>query len=269
MFKLLELSLADTRRLYQYKQTSPLDLEFGLKGFDYGWLLANHAWTPTEKVLDVGGAYSQLPLYLQQHYGCETWVVDDFGLNVNDPFWTRNKSPQEYISQHPQVKFILERVGDPQHSSLQMGYFAVVYSISVLEHVPWNLTPAVWQHLGSLVKPGGELIHAIDIPFASNGGLSKMIKATLFDAFSPLVPAPYKLSHYMATPMNYSRLVFRSLGIPAQPGRGLSVWRMALDPEIMTEGFEYGYNRIQKDQMKDYHHMRTGSLLIRLRKELS
>lgn len=101
MFKLIELSLADTHRFYQCKQTCLLELGFGLKDFDYGWLLASHDWKSDEKVLDVGGAYSQLPLYIQQYHGCETWVVDDFGINVNEQFWSRNKSPQEYIEKHP------------------------------------------------------------------------------------------------------------------------------------------------------------------------
>ena len=266
MFQLLELSLADTHRFYQYKQSCPLELGFGLKGFDYGWLLASHKWNGTDKVLDVGGAYSQLPLYINQQFGCETWVADDFGIQANDPFWLRNRQPPEYISEHPQVKFVLERVGDPGHSTLQLGYFDVVYSVSVLEHVPYDQTPAVWRHLGQLVKPGGELLHAIDIPFVSNGGLSKMIKATLFEAFSSLIPGNYQLSHYMVTPMNYARLVFRTLELQRPAGHGMNVWRMALDPEIMTEGFDFGYNRILKDNMKDYHHQRTGSLLIHLRK---
>ncbi len=266
MFELLELSLADTHRFYQYKQTCPLELGYGLKGFDYGWLLASHKWDGSDKVLDVGGAYSQLPLYIQRQYGCETWVADDFGMDVNDPFWKRNREPQEYVSQHPEIKYILERVGDPQHSSLTQGYFDVVYSISVLEHVPFQYTPAVWRHLGQLVKPGGELMHAIDIPFVSNGGLPKMIKATLFEAFSSLIPGKYQLSHYMATPMNYARLVLRTFELHKSVGNRMGVWRMALDPEIMTEGFDYGYNRIIKDNMKDYHHQRTGSLLIHLRK---
>jgi hypothetical protein len=266
MFELLELSLADTHRFYQYKLSCPMELGFGLKGFDYGWLLSSHAWCSSEKVLDVGGAYSPLPLYLQRQYGCETWVVDDFGMDVNDPFWMRNKMPQDYISQNPQVKFVLERVGDPQRSSLQPEYYDVVYSVSVLEHVPNNLTPAVWKHLGLLVKPGGELIHAVDVPFTSNGGLPKMIKATLFETFASLLPESYRLSHYMATPMNYARLVLHTFDLHTPATHGMNVWRMALDPEIMTEGFDYGYNRIVKDNMKNYHHQRTGSLLIHLRK---
>jgi len=266
MFELLELSLADTQRFYQYKQTCPMELGYGLKGFDYGWLLASHKWSSSDKVCDVGGAYSSLPIYIQQQYGCETWVVDDFGMQVNDSYWKRNRQPVEYISEHPQVKFVLERVGDLKQSSLQLGYYDVVYSVSVLEHVPYEQTPAVWRHLGQLVKPGGELIHAIDIPFASNGGLPKMIKATLFETFSSLLPGKYQLSHYMVTPMNYARLVLRTLELHKQAGRRMNVWRMALDPEIMTEGFDFGYNRIMKDNMKDYHHQRTGSLLIHLRK---
>jgi Methyltransferase domain len=266
MFELLELSLADTQRFYEYKQNCSLELGFGLKGFDYGWLLASHEWKPADKILDVGGAYSELPVHIQQAFGCETWVVDDFGIAENDPFWTRNKSPQEYIAQRPQIKYVLERVGDPRNTSLPEGYFDIVYSVSVLEHVPAELTPAVWRHLGQLVKLGGELVHAIDIPFPSNGGLSKMLKATLFDTFLALVPANYRQTHFMATPKNYVNLVYHSLAMHGPVDHGLNVWRMSLDPEIMTEGFEYGYHRIMKDHIENYRHQRTGSLLIRLKK---
>ncbi len=60
--------------------------------------------------------------------------------------------------------------------------------------------------------------------------------------------------------------MLRTLELHKSAGYKMGVWRMALDPEIMTEGFDYGYNRIIKDNMKDYHHQRTGSLLIHLRK---
>jgi hypothetical protein len=35
MFELLELSLADTRRMFAYKQNCEMQIAFGLKGFTY------------------------------------------------------------------------------------------------------------------------------------------------------------------------------------------------------------------------------------------
>jgi SAM-dependent methyltransferase len=262
MFELMEISLADTRRLYQYRLAGGYPIELSVKGFDNGWLLSSHAWRSGEKVLDVGGAYSDLPIYIQKMYGCETWVVDDFGMDANDPFWMRNRSPQEHIASHPEVKYVLERVGDPPHSSLPAGYFDVVYSISVLEHVPYAITPRVWQHLAALVRPGGELLHAIDVPFPSNGGVTKILKALFFDAFYGLLPFNFRLSHFLATPRNYARLASHALGVSSLPGADIGVLKMSLDPEVVTEPLEYGYNRIVKDKMKDYRFQRTGSLLL-------
>jgi hypothetical protein len=273
MFELLELSLADTRRMFDYKQNCEMQIAFGLKGFTYGWLLANRQWKTHEKVLDVGGAYSEFPIFLQKKYGCETWVVDDFGTGSNEPFWTRQRSPQEHIQQHPEVKYVLERVGDPQKSSLPLGAFDVVYSVSTLEHVPGSLTLDVWRHLGALVKEGGELWHSIDVPFPSNGGLKKILFGLLYDAFNWAAPLGFRMSHFLATPRNYARLALRALEVtpqsrhkPLKYGSRLDVLNMALNPEVIAETYEYGYNRIVKDKVPNYHFERLGSLLIGLRK---
>jgi SAM-dependent methyltransferase len=266
MFQALELSLGDTRRLYQYRQSCPLKVDLNIKGFDYGWLVTSRDWKPEEKVLDVGGAYSELPIFLHEHFGCETWVADDFGFDVNDPFWARNKSPQEHIAQHPDIKFVFERVGNPQNPSLPQAYFDVVYSASVLEHVPAKYTLPVWQHMAKLVKPGGELLHAVDIPFPCNDGLSKLIKIFLFYNLVGLLPFDFRLKHFLSTPKNYARLVFRELKINTLHNSNIGVIRMSLDPEVVTESLEYGYNRITKDGMKDFHFQRVGTLLLRFKK---
>ena len=265
MIKVKEISLADIPRIYSYKKNSPYDISFSLKGFDYGWILGARDWHQGDKVLDVGGAYSDFPHFLHQHHRCETWVADDFGMGVDDAFWQRDKSPHEFIEQHPEIHYILERVGDPAKSSLPSGYFDVVYSASALEHVPSELTPAVWSHMLDLLKPGGELIHALDVLFPSNGGLKKMFQAQLFDAVPWLFSKTFKLKHYLATPVNYSRLVLQTLGVDSRISmKALNIWRMCLDPEIVVEPISFGWNRIVKDNMIDYHHHRFGSLLIHL-----
>ncbi len=268
MIKVKEISLADTNRIYKYKESSPYDIAFNIKGFDYGWILNARTWHEGDRVADVGGAYSDFPHFLQSHFGCETWVVDDFGMSEDDDFWQRAKSPQEFIDQHPEIHYVLERVGDPAASTLPAGYFDVVYSASALEHVPSELTPAVWSHMFDLLKPGGELIHAIDVLFPSNGGMSKMVQADLFDKLSWLFPESFKLKHFLATPATYTRIALKTLGVGSHVSmKPLNIWRMCLDPEIVTEPIEFGWNRIVKDHMTDYRHHRFGSLLLHFVKE--
>jgi len=263
-----EISLADTRRLYQFKTNLKYEIPFTVKGFDYGWILSARNWQKGDTVLDVGGAYSSFPNFLSTEFGCETWVADDFGMSANDEFWTRNLSPHEHIKSHPETRYILERVGNPETSSLPKGYFDVVYSASALEHVPADLTPAVWLHMLDLLKPGGELIHALDVTFPSNGGLRKMFQATVFDQLPFLFSKQMQLTHYLATPQTYASLVLNTLVASKPPSlRDLNVWRMCLDPEVITVSLEFGWNRIVKDDMKDYRHNRFGSLLLHLIKK--
>lgn len=266
MYQILEASLADLSRLYQFMLADLFKANFSLKGFDYPWLLTIRRWQAGEKVLDVGAAYSPLPIHIQRTYGCEVWVADDFGLESGEAFWTRSHSPHEHIAQHPEVKYVLERLGNPQKSSLPSGYFDVIYSLSALEHVPTELAPAVWRHMDSLLKPGGEMLHAIDLSFPSNGGVKKLLLAALFDALYPLAPQGIRQKRSMSTPRAYVRMACQALGIPSPSGKDLSVWRMCLDPDILSENPDFGLHRIRKDKMTDYRYQRAASLLLRLKK---
>ncbi len=265
-YQLVEASLADLDRLYRYKQEDLFKSDFSLKGFDYPWIVSSHAWKPGEKVLDVGAAYSPLPIHLQSTYGCEMWVADDFGMNSNDPFWMRNASPQEHVAKNPGIKFVFERLGDPAASSLPANYFDVVYSASVLEHVPPATICKVWRHMDLLLKPGGEMLHAIDIPFPSNGGVKKMLFALGFDAFQFVFPAEFRSRHFLSTPKTCARLAFAELGVESSLGKDLSALNMALNPVILTESAASGLRRITHDKITSFHYSRVGSLMLRFKK---
>ncbi len=266
MYEIQEISLGNLSRLYQYAQNNIYGTKFNIKGFDYPWTLASYNWKADDKVLDVGASYSPFPCYLQEKFGCEVWAVDDFGLNVNDPYWTRSRSPQDYIQSHPQVKYVLERLGDPQKSSLPKNYFDVIYSISVLEHIPQAITPAVWKHMDLLLKPNGQMLHAVDINFPSNSGLKKVISGMAFDQYYRLTPKQMRIRYCYATPLAYVRLALDTLGVKFRIAKDLKIWNVVLNPDILTEGYENGLNRIVKDQIKDFQYQRVGTLLIKLRK---
>lgn len=267
-FIVKEISIADTRRAYKYKQRNPVDFSFNLKSFDYEWLMEAHPFNPNEKILDVGGAYSNFPIKVAKDCHCETWVADDFGMDEEDNFWKRRLSPQQHVDAHPEIKYVLERVGNPKNSSLPKNYFDVVYSVSTLEHVPSPLTRSVWKHMAELLKPGGELIHAVDLLLPSNGGINKMVKSTLFDEFYRVIPNKFTVSHHLTTPLTYLRLVMDALDIRCNFSRKkFNVWHLCLDPEVLCEPADIGWNRIQKDQIFGFHYQRVASLLIHLMKE--
>jgi ubiquinone/menaquinone biosynthesis C-methylase UbiE len=265
-YQIIEASFADLDRLYRYHLDSVFGAAFGIKGFDYPWLVSSYDWKKDKKVLDVGAAYSPLPIYLQKTFGCEVWAADDFGATIGDEYWKRDRLPREHIKNNPEVKYVLERLGDPEKSSLPSSYFDVVYSLSVLEHVPAHLIPAVWAHMDSLLKPGGDMLHAIDLSFPSNGGARKLISCLIFDRLYAMVPSNYKQKHIQATPLNYLRQVARVLGIKLGSIKGLDVLSMSLSPNTLMESCQWGLNRIIEDKIQDFHFTRFGSLMLRLRK---
>jgi SAM-dependent methyltransferase len=265
MYEVIEISLASVRRLYDYHVDNIYGADFSIKGFDRPWLISSHGWQVGERVLDVGAAYSNIPIHIQQKYGCETWVADDFGLKSNEAFWTRNRSPHEHITAHPEINFILERLGDPD-SSLPENYFDVIYSLSALEHVPGELTPVIWAHMDRLLKPGGELIHAIDVPFPSNYGVSGFLKAVGFEILFPVLPDRMRVKYYRVTPRSYLKLAFQAIKVKSKLMPALSPINMTLNPDILTESYSHGLNRIKKDGVKSFRYQREGSLLVRLKK---
>lgn len=265
-YQIVEFSFADLDRLYAYHLHGIYGAEFGIKGFDYPWLLTSCDWQKNKKVLDVGAAYSPMPIYLQKTYGCEVWVADDFGSSIGDSFWLRGSSPQEHINNHPEVKYVLERLGDPEKSSLPSGYFDVVYSLSALEHVPAHIMPAVWRHMDSLLKPGGEMLHGIDLLFPSNDGIARLFSCLIFDWMHAIIPASFKQEHIQVTPLNYLRQVARILDLKLGSTRGLDVLNMSLSPNTLVESYQYGLNRMIKDKVQDFHFQRFGSLMLHFKK---
>lgn len=266
MYELIEVSFADLTRLYGYIRQGIFKADFSVKGFGYAWVVNARNWDKHERVLDVGAGYSPLPIHIQQTYGCEVWAADDFGISVDDSFWARNTSAHEHIAAHPEVRYLLERLGDPVTSSLPYNYFDAIYSVSTLEHVPGEVMAGVWKHMDALLKPGGEMLHAIDVHFPSNVGLKKVVMALLFDAFYPFIPQRLRLKHCLATPKNYARLVMSELGLRPPDGLDLNVLDFILNPDVLTESYHYGLHRMEKDHVQDYRYQRTGSLLIRLKK---
>jgi SAM-dependent methyltransferase len=267
MYTIGEVSLADNRRLIQFNVDQIFGAKFFLKGFEYPWVLSSREWKSGEKVLDVGAAYSPLPAYIAKARQCEVWAVDDFGTASDEDFWTRNQDPQEHIRANPQVKFVLERLGDPANSSLPEGYFDCIYSASTLEHVPAEFTPAVWRHMDRLLKPGGTMLHAIDISLKTKRGWLSLAKALLLEYFIPLMPSVVRTRYTFYTPRIYARTALSALGQSHQAIRRLpNAFATAIDPEVMLESPKALYHRVVKDNIHLKQIGRTTALLLSLEK---
>ena len=235
-YRVVEIVLPDAARLVDWKQSGIIGAGFGLKGFDYPWIATARDWKPDEAILDVGAGYSTLPSHLATDYGCEVWAVDDFGLSSDEPFWRRGQDPQEFIRSKPNVNYVLERLGEPDVSTLQSGYFDCIYSASTLEHIPNQLIRPVWRHMDRLLKPGGEMLHAIDIKLPTHRGLLSLGKALVLDLFGPLVPAGYRDANAYYTPKSYLRHISSEIELKySASSSNIGIINMVLSPRIVLE----------------------------------
>jgi ubiquinone/menaquinone biosynthesis C-methylase UbiE len=268
MYSIQELSFADTQRILHFKKNEVFGTKFNLKGFNYPWILQSRKWSASDHVLDVGAGYSRLPMHIADTYGCEVWSADDFGIGSDEAFWERHSDPYEHIASNPQVKFTLERLGDPSNSTLPEDYFDCIYSASALEHVPEEEIEHVWAHMDHLLRPGGEMIHGLDLRIPMARGLLSVIKATLIDKLYPLMPRSWKLKFAYYTPRSYVRLAFQTIGgVTRRAISEISVLKMTLEPGVLLEPIDWAYNRLVKDGLDDIPAQRVASLLIHIRKD--
>ncbi len=262
-YQVVETSLADTRRLLGYKLEGAPDIHLNLKGFDCGWILDSMPWKPGLRVLDVGAGYSWLPIYLAKEKGCEVWSVDDFGTWESNQFWERSRKPDEHIQAHPEVKYVIGRLGEDRLPDLPASYFDCIYSASALEHVPPSQFSRVWMHMDGLLRPGGHMLHAIDIAFPSSRGLPHVLMAVIYDLIYPVLPARVRIRFLFETPLSTARAALRALGAPPRGVAGqLNVVDMVINPETAVEPLEFTLNRLLKDGDERIRHFRVGSLLI-------
>lgn len=265
MYRAIELSLADTKRALSYKLSGTHGSDFSLKGFDIPWLLTSRLWSAGEAVLDVGAGYSDLPSYLATTYGCEVWAVDDFGQSESDPFWSRGRKPMDQVRAHPEVRYVLERLGTGHPTPLPTSHFDCIYSISALEHVPPLAFESVWRQMDGLLKPGGEMLHAIDVAFPTSRGLPHVLLALAYDWLYPLFPRRQRMRFLFETAHSIVRNVSAAIPVSRRlDTKGLNVVRMVLDPEVLVEPVDHTFNRITKDGKAGARHFRVTSLLLHL-----
>lgn len=170
--ELLEFKWASYKELIGFMQAGYIiedqlgENYWGLKGFGYGFVkskISKLAINCDLKVLDVGGGYSTLGAELTSEYGTESWLADDFGVESRESKWTKGFTREELAEENKSIKYIFERLGKIETSSLPQNYFDVIYSVSALEHIPLEDLPNAFSHMRKLLKKNGVMIHTIDL----------------------------------------------------------------------------------------------------------
>ncbi|PSB14683.1 hypothetical protein C7B61_02040 [filamentous cyanobacterium CCP1] len=124
---------------------------YSLKGIQDAWGLSLFQGVSHLKIAEVGGGNSRVLNQINLENEC--WNIDKFeGFGLG---------PTEDVNQL-NIKVIRSYVGkfDP---AIPDGYFDVVFSISVVEHLGRDKLDAFFADCHRILKPGGLLAHAIDL----------------------------------------------------------------------------------------------------------
>lgn len=243
-FKVLAWKLARVSELFQFHQEGLYDAGWGIKGHNRPWIVAHGDWEPGMRFIDVGAGYSDLPAYLIDSFDMEGWVADDFGISTGEELWSRWGDPFELKDKYPKVRYVFRNLGHPS-SDLPEGSFDRLYSVSVLEHIPLGQIVAVLNHMGRLLKPGGIMLHTVDIPYPRTidrpglWGVAAMIARLLARRVLIALRAPGNFP-YIHSVEGWATLLrdnFRIEGVM----RGISSVRMILDHDILVEPPEVVY----------------------------
>jgi hypothetical protein len=163
MYVLKQFKWGSVFEMMQFHEERLPFSEWGIKGHNRPWIIANGNFKKGEKVIEVGGAYSALPQYLSDKFNIEAWVADDFGIESREALWSRWGDREELKLKYPSVNYVFERVGKGG-SSIPSGYFDCIYTVSTLEHIPPNSIKKLFDHMCKMLRTGGRMIHCVDLP---------------------------------------------------------------------------------------------------------
>lgn len=133
------------------REVSPHQSQLNMKHVQDAWILLQLLDVRSKRILEVGGGHSRV-----------LRCLDPSNERVNlDRLEGRDGGPKA-PPKTAGVRNILARLGEFS-DELEAGYFDIVTSISVMEHIPVEAYPAYWQDHARIMKAGGVGYHAVDV----------------------------------------------------------------------------------------------------------
>ncbi|MBE9102933.1 class I SAM-dependent methyltransferase [Vacuolonema iberomarrocanum] len=146
------LDIINKREYFEWLNKSLADHKnVSLKGIQDGWILSILSGRQELKVAEIGGGKSRVLQVLSKENEC--WNIDKLEGAGNGP---------TDVPDIPGVKLVRAYMGE-NDTSIPDNHFDVVFSISVVEHVPNVALEAFFSDCCRILKPGGIMLHAIDL----------------------------------------------------------------------------------------------------------
>ncbi len=141
-----------------------------LKGIQDGYILSFLDKAQGQKIAEIGGGNSRVLQKIKTTNEC--WNIDKFEALGNGP---------TDIKQADGIKIIRQYLGKFD-KKIPANYFDVVFSVSVVEHVETLLLEDFFKDCYRILKPNGEMIHAVDLyvgesPLQGNSRVENYIEA--------------------------------------------------------------------------------------------
>ena len=124
---------------------------------------------PGGKLLEIGAGEPVMADFLSR-CGYNVTIVDPYDGSGHGP-----TDFEAYKSQYSTLKFIRKNFGDDL-AELEASSFDGIYSISVLEHVPFDAVASVCRGIRKFIRKDGKTLHAIDHVLIGNGDLYHLEK---------------------------------------------------------------------------------------------
>lgn len=156
------------------------DLAWGLKQLGTLYCADRISALKPQTILEVGAG---LNTFFDQQFGSDHnyWMIDKSGFYDAQSF-------TECMAARKHTTYVDGLLGDFS-TQLPSDHFDFVFSISVLEHVPFDRLKLVFEDIYRVLKPGGFSVHTIDVnphsPAANSKDLIQMIRDAGFEFASP------------------------------------------------------------------------------------
>lgn len=153
-------TLVDLSRAYLGFFTSHLP-----RSLEYPWLLHRLAGLPPANMLDIGAGVSPVPLFLAKA-GHAVTTADHH--TIVRTYATRSDWNEWGFLDYGQLHPGITSRHRPVETMVAWRKFDVVYSISVLEHMPKTIRRQVIERASLWLKPGGRLLLTLDLAPKTN-----------------------------------------------------------------------------------------------------